>query len=135
MTDYSTSESVWDGVIPCQVHNSEYEVSCISCQSEEVARTDCLVAINEELTNRAQGLTTMGVRVPESVALSVRLELLIDTIYADTRNRMKFEGEAARRMIVELKEAQTMFRDQQTVPKLITPEDKRLHVVGPNSKG
>lgn len=90
-------EDPFAGIVECAAHTTAMDEDCEFCHAEFEAKN----AISEEITQKVHAgvkdLAREGVQMPSGLVLSVRLELLIESILSD-RNRLHFEVEVGRRL-------------------------------------
>ena len=111
MLELAARDAIWEGITPCAIHPVMSEDGCAPCGAELAARGARLEQMSAEAAERMQGIATMGgPQMPPWVMLEARMEVLIDSILTNPRQRMQFEGEVGRRMLVMIKDVQAQTK-------------------------
>lgn len=122
---YDEPNDIWDGITPCQAH-LHHDSTCDACGAEMTARSarvDQMSADSSKLLADIQRHGGPG--VPPEFIMQVRLEVLIDSVIIDPKDRMKFEGEVGRRVMRVVKDVHA----QTTKPQLHVPPHVRPRIV------
>lgn len=115
--NYDDPQAIWEGLAVCQTHMAMPKQDCADCDAEMVARSAVIDQIAAEAGDRMQGLARAGVSSPHLSMLAIRVEVLIDTLQLDPRQRFQFEGECARRTMQMIKAMQAEVTKQTLAPQ------------------
>lgn len=104
--DYNDPNAIWAGVVPCMVHQHMDE-DCEGCTNEVSARGARLEQMQAEAGDRLNGIARQGgPQMPPSVIESARLEVLLDSLFTNPKDRLRYEGEVGRRVMLSIKHMQ-----------------------------
>ena len=115
-TKHDTNEDLWREITPCESHR-HLEHDCEHCSTQMTQMTAVMDQLQAEAAHRAEGLGKHGVQMPQDILNQIRIELILDTILGDQKNRMLFEGEYGRRVLLTLKNAQAEVTKQTLAPQ------------------
>lgn len=119
MSKYNTPDALWASVIPCEDHPMGVEFApnewagCDGCQAEQTARSAVIDQMQAEASERVAGLAQQGAQMPPWVMLEARIDVLLDTVFRDPRNRTLYEGEVGRRIMLSVLDMQRQMREPQ----------------------
>lgn len=106
--NYEHPDAIWEGIVACPVHTDVMdEDNCLACEGEFTARNARMEQIIAESQDRQQAIVTNGgPQMPDSLVMQARMEVLIDSVFTNSRDRLKYEGEVGRRIMGSIKEMQ-----------------------------
>lgn len=104
--DYDQPNAIWAGITECATHTDRTDDDCETCEAEMVARGARIEQMAAEAQDRIVGLSKQGQQIPPWVVMEQRMEVLIDSLFTDHRQRCQFEGEVGRRIMVIIKQMQ-----------------------------
>lgn len=108
--NYDEPNGIWQGVTPCVVHRHMMD-GCEPCANEMAARGAALDQMSAEANERVRGIVQQGGPQPGPLLdLQARLEVLIDSILTDPKDRIRYEGEVGRRMMLAIKNMQEQIK-------------------------
>lgn len=109
--NYDQPDDIWDGVQPCAIHGNATDVQCLACRAEIEARSAVLAEMQKEMSRRFESIVAQGGPQPNDLLfLQARLEVLIDTVLSEQKDRMKYEGEVGRRIMLSVKAMQEQIK-------------------------
>lgn len=110
--DYSDPHAIWTNITQCKQHPVCRPDDCEHCANEITARSAVIDQMGAEAQDRLQGIAKQGgPQMPPYVVLEARLEVLIDSILnTNPRQRMEFEGEVGRRVLLQIKSMQEQVK-------------------------
>lgn len=115
---FDQPDDIWDGITSCPALHAEYVEDCQGCEMEMTARGARIDQMHADASSLLKDIAQSGgPQMPETVILSARMEVLLDTLLSDPKNRIKFEGEVGRRVMLQVKQ---MHRQVKT-PTLHVP--------------
>ena len=132
---YENPQGIWASIPTCPTHtvaehpgqeDMRTDPDCKGCDKELTARSAVLDQMMAESKNLSAQMAQAGLPLSEAYLNMVRMEVLIDTLFSDPRQRLRFEGEVGRRTVLNLREGVVQANRQrlmQTSPK------ERLQVV------
>lgn len=122
---YDDPNDIWEGITPCAVHlhHAEDCEACVAEMSARSARVDQMSADGARLM--ADIARQGGPGMPPWFQMEARLDVLIDTILSDPKDRLKFEGEVGRRLMKVIKQVHAETKQ----PTLVGANGQRLRPV------
>lgn len=122
---YDTPEAIWEGITPCP-HHGHMMQGCEHCANEVTARGARVEQMSADGAKIAADVVSLGgPQMPPSVILEARLDVLIDSILNDPKDRIRFEGEVGRRIMNVIKDVHAQVKQ----PALISTSGQRLRSV------
>lgn len=103
---YDNPQDIWEGITPCPNHHHMMN-GCERCSAEMVAlsaRVDQMSADGAKIA--ADIVRQGGPQMPPQLVMEARLDVLIDSILTDPKDRMRYEGEVGRRIMNVIKDVQ-----------------------------
>lgn len=108
---YDEPDDIWEGITPCPTHPVDMADNCETCEAEIAACGARIEQMSAEAKDRVQGIMSQGgPAMPEQLIMQARLEVLIDSLLQDPRQRLRYEGEVGRRIMLSVKATQTAMK-------------------------
>lgn len=116
---YDHPDAIWQDVVKCALHSPHTFEGCAMCEAEVEERGKRLTQMEDASTGLMRDILThdQNFSLPQHVILGTRIEVLLDSIMQDPKDRLRFEGEVGRRLILMLKDIQKQVKQ----PSLFVP--------------
>lgn len=107
---YEDPADIWEDVPVCEAHR-HYDADCDFCDREVSGRSKRIEKIGQEARDRVNAIVTQGgPQMPQTVILEARVEVLLDSIMIDPKDRLRYEGEVARRIMLAIQGMQAQIK-------------------------
>lgn len=112
-----TDEQPRISVQACSQHTEAYVDGCQDCTAEVQAMDDLMQGLVEETQKRQEGLARAGMAVPPYILHGVILDVLVDALFRDPKNRLRFATTVQGTLIDFLKQTQSQVSQQEIAPQ------------------
>jgi hypothetical protein len=116
----------FEGITECMLHSVYTDLDCEFCQGELEAKAKRQQTLAEDANERMARIQSLGANVAGEAVLNERLNVLIDAVVSDPRQRVHFEAAFNARVINQLIDVEKEVRRQQIItqkpPTIITPK-------------
>lgn len=125
---YDDPQAIWEGIEKCTQHQPLTNPDCATCSGEVEARSAAIGKMQEEATQILQSIAQQGgPPLPPTLVLEAKIEVLLDSLFTDPRQRLEYEGEVGRRVMLAIKNMQQVMKQ----PVLHVPNGvKKNHLRG-----
>lgn len=108
---YDNPSDIWIGIQSCPEHPDAVSEECEGCDAELTARSARIEQMAAAAQDVLKDITTRGgPSMPPTFLIDTRLEVLIDSVLTEPRDRMRFEGEVGRRAMLVIKQVQQQHK-------------------------
>ena len=119
---YDDPQDIWEGVTECVAHQPHTDQDCEHCQRELQERSGVIdQMVNDSGVLLKDLATNYQQQMPPTLPLEVKIDTLLDSIMRDPKDRLRYEGEVGRRIIMTMKRV----RSQASAPTLHVPPHYR----------